>query len=804
MPSDLGTDVRTLRRELSEMRLANRLRQEKLRALRLESWERLGTRDVVETISLDWITPYAELLDLTARSGDPIFTGPATYWQRRQGRNWPIYQTEQELAILRAPARLLVATNSYAQGLIEGLTSYVLGTGCTYRMARADDRDDLPEEAIDAAQDVVDRTLARNVWAGGELPGIEEELFGRSIEDGEFILAHFPRADGTTDFRVQEPEQLTQPPGANFQEYGFGVLTSRDDTQFPRMYYLQYGETPMEGEEYEPRLITHFRRNVRRGMKRGLTDFAFDSYDALHGAARLRANLGEAAAQQASIVGIRQWETGTQDDVSAFNDADADFTQSNTLTGAQENVKLRKRGGWEDVPRGFGYIPGPIAQSQPIHLQVLDNILRSGGQKWQAPPWLMSGDLNAMNYATSLTAESPFTRTVLRRQPLYCAAFRRPIWFALEHWVTTRGLRDRTGKVWQWEEIEHRLKLLVTAPSPETRNKLEEAQRAAVEIPLGVQSRQAYMQEQGRGVDQVEADNQAYQDKFGSGGAQLPVPGENGGGSGDGSDLFRSTGLRESLLESGFTGAITDKAGHKRHYLDGKEVAAAEKKDGATAPHPAFKAIEDTIAKTPGLSDEQRLDYTRAASNVLRGFPSLARDRFTKHLQSGAHFYKDPKAVSLGATDFAAKLPGLNDAQRAKVAQTRTKIENGDLVIGGAYLKASGGSLHLDGGIPGTSGGTHGSKAQSTAEVYAHEFMHAVDGVDEQISKSARWLEAYDKEIGPKSGEPQLSGYAQTKPSEGLAEFGRLVYGGLVPLDRVEREFPVASKFFKEAKLWPA
>lgn len=119
MPSDLGTDVRTLRRELSEMRLANRLRQEKLRALRLESWERLGTRNVVETISLDWITPYAELLDLTARSGDPIFTGPATYWQRRQGRNWPIYQTEQELAILRAPARLLVATNSYAQGLIE-------------------------------------------------------------------------------------------------------------------------------------------------------------------------------------------------------------------------------------------------------------------------------------------------------------------------------------------------------------------------------------------------------------------------------------------------------------------------------------------------------------------------------------------------------------------------------------------------------------------------------------------------------------------------------------------------------------
>jgi hypothetical protein len=544
------------REELSAIRLENRLRNEKLKSARLERWERREKRmrNTLETISIDWITPYVELLDLTRRSGDPIFTGPATYWQRRQGRNWPIYQTEQELALLRAPARMLLATNSYAQGLVEGLTSYVLGSGCTYRITKASDKDDLPDDLIDAAQDVVDRILEHNQWFGGELPGIEEELFGRSIEDGEFILAHFPREDGMTDFRPQEPEQLTQPPGANFQEYGFGILTNRDDAQLPLMYYLQYGETPMQGEEHEPEYITHFRRNVRRAMKRGISDFCFDSYDALYSASRLRSNLGEAAAQQASLVGIRQWENGSQDDVSAFNDQDADFQESDPLTGNQMNVKFRKKGDWEDIPKGMNYVPGPIAQSQPIHLQVLDNILRAGGQKWQAPPWLMSGDLNAMNYATSLTAESPFVKTVLRRQPLYCNAFRRPIWFAFKHYVTTHGLRDRTGKVWRLEDIEHRIKLKVTAPSPETRNKLEEAQRAGVEIPLGVQSRQNYMQEQGRDVDQIEADNQAYQDKFGSPGQQLPIPGEGSAQGGGAGSLFPSgdseTSSMESLLES--------------------------------------------------------------------------------------------------------------------------------------------------------------------------------------------------------------------------------------------------------------
>ena len=55
--------------------------------------------------------------------------------------------------------------------------------------------------------------------------------------------------------------------------------------------------------------------------------------------------------------------------------------------------------------------------------------------------------------------------------------------------------------------------------------KLEESQRAAIEIPLGVDSRQRYAQEQGRDWHQIETDNEEYQDAHGADGPPLPLPG---------------------------------------------------------------------------------------------------------------------------------------------------------------------------------------------------------------------------------------------------------------------------------------
>lgn len=238
-------------------------------------------------------------------------------------------------------------------------------------------------------------------------------------------------------------------------------------------------------------------------------------------------------------------------------------------------------------------------------------------------------------------------------------------------------------------------------------------------------------------------------------------------------------------------------------------------KTGNEHEHAAFPkhAITDHVLSSlaaSGLPEHVKADYAASAAAVLAKMPALAHDRASKSLGKPTAFYGDTKSLGIGVTNSALTIPTITPEQRAKVERQQAAIKSGALVIGGALLSGGGGQLHLDGGMKAREGqvmaGAHGGTEQSAREVYAHEFMHAVNGPQKQISNSSRWMEAYTSEIGAdasKGGEPRLTQYAHTNPDEGLSEFARLLYGGVVPLDRVEREFPISSKFFKEAKLWP-
>lgn len=82
----------------------------------------------------------------------------------------------------------------------------------------------------------------------------------------------------------------------------------------------------------------------------------------------------------------------------------------------------------------------------------------------------------------------------------------------------------------------------------------------------------------------------------------------------------------------------------------------------------------------------------------------------------------------------------------------------------------AGGSLHVDGGIdPSGPGKWDGTTAES---IYAHELGHAIDYRD-KYSKTDEWQRAWRSEIN--QPEVPLSKYATTSPSEGFAEFIRLV-----------------------------
>lgn len=81
----------------------------------------------------------------------------------------------------------------------------------------------------------------------------------------------------------------------------------------------------------------------------------------------------------------------------------------------------------------------------------------------------------------------------------------------------------------------------------------------------------------------------------------------------------------------------------------------------------------------------------------------------------------------------------------------------------------------------------------------AHEMTHVIDK-GHAHSDSKEFQAAFGKEI---KGNDRLSKYAGTKPSEGFAEFGRLLYGTNHPHDKIEKAFPGVSAYFKSKGLWP-
>jgi len=94
---------------------------------------------------------------------------------------------------------------------------------------------------------------------------------------------------------------------------------------------------------------------------------------------------------------------------------------------------------------------------------------------------------------------------------------------------------------------------------------------------------------------------------------------------------------------------------------------------------------------------------------------------------------------------------------------------------------------------------------RALAGLYAHELTHAIDGPQSAVSNSPEWREAFAAEIAhAKDAAPPLTKYAGTKPSEGLAEFGRLLYASDVPPGTVAAKFPKCAAVFKARGLWPA
>jgi hypothetical protein len=194
-----------------------------------------------------------------------------------------------------------------------------------------------------------------------------------------------------------------------------------------------------------------------------------------------------------------------------------------------------------------------------------------------------------------------------------------------------------------------------------------------------------------------------------------------------------------------------------------------------------YKLFVDTSGDSIPLDKTGKIKAS--AEKVIGSWTDKAVREFTQNIDE-LHIYptmddltdSDPELRRMLGSGPNAKVGGFYKVQR--------DVENGTR------------SMNIDGGRD--TGESWGNSGEGTTEsIYAHEFMHAVDGAGEQFSHTARWYEVAGEEINRPSN--PLSKYARSSPAEAFAEFGRLIYDK--GRKYAKENFPKCYGYFEEQGL---
>lgn len=516
-----------------------------------------------------WLASYTDLLQRYS-DGNP-FGYPITQPNdRRYGSNFPFWVSEAQLSLLRAQSRLVVTMSPNARGLLNGLTSYVIGTGFKYKAVTKDldpskedmsdigSKGDKAKQVVKMVQRAIDSFVKKNRWSD-----VEQELFWRTQEDGECFIRLFPQNDGNMTVRIVEPEQITMPPGGTMETYSYGMKTPPDDVNAVEAYYAMYivprvgvdirGMSKDDlGDEVKAREMVHVKANVKRNIKRGMPTFSYDTLGSFTSASKLRNNVGEGAAVQAAIAAIRQHETADEAEVDTMRQAGIDYSQTDTGTGRTELYQKIGPGSFLDIPKGMSFIPPPAAANANVHVDVIQMLLRSAGNTHNAPEWLSSGDASNNNYASSLTAEGPFTKNCERLQEW----FRDPMSVVIHAAVDNAVKANRVPTDWR-----DYVTIAVSMPTVQSRDVYEETAAATQLIQAKVKSVPTVRGEMGLDSDKedklIEEWNKKHPDPAAAGAAPSST-GEQGVESGVDDELSKMLG--EALVKK----TITNTKGKKQ------------------------------------------------------------------------------------------------------------------------------------------------------------------------------------------------------------------------------------------------
>ncbi len=231
--------------------------------------------------------------------------------------------------------------------------------------------------------------------------------------------------------------------------------------------------------------------------------------------------------------------------------------------------------------------------------------------------------------------------------------------------------------------------------------------------------------------------------------------------------------------------------------------AASEKPTPAGSPVDRVRAkIRSALSRTT-LPSETKLEYEASVSDAFSRLSPAARDRLDKNLGE-TRFFSGYRELTISVLEDFLDKPNISSEQRTRYQAELQSVVRGETKHAReAAVDPSTGVVYLDGAEIGSMGGKYSADTTSLADVYLHEFMHIID-LHQAFSKTPGWMEAYKEEIDL-DGDP-LTVYARVESlaSEGFAEFGRIVGDSRISTARLAKDFPRASKFFKDNGLWPS
>lgn len=451
---------------------------------------------------------------IATTSGWNFYRTEAT--DRVNGHFRPVFENEIDLHVIRAMAGKVVWFDEIGLGALESLKNSTFQDGLEYSVSSVNPAF-VSDAMVDEVKELIGHILFVNDYYGDtDNPtswSVEREYHDRARIDGEWLSELFWR-DGDVYWHEHEPEHLCEPDSDSQraledwldigvpQCWKFGVHTPEKFTESPFGYHLCFDNTGADWEYVPAERMMHYKRNVFRKVKRGVSDF-YPVVEGLKEDKELASALGKGAKLQASIAWFEEHAAGTR--TSAISGA--------IVAGADYKTTLRKESGTRtayhrkyrpgsivSLKAGKVYKPGPMGSERNANfILVSQHLLRRIGVRFTLPEFMISNDASNGNYSSTTKADDAFVKAREGDQRNFGSPIVGLLLKSLRMYAN-RGALNLRGL--SWEEFRKYLRITPKGKDPSMKSVLEKRQALAIEMDYGLTSPVTAAAECGRDFDE--------------------------------------------------------------------------------------------------------------------------------------------------------------------------------------------------------------------------------------------------------------------------------------------------------------